>query len=249
MIRIENLTVTYGNVVALKDINLNINDGEFVVVIGPSGAGKSTLLRCLNGLIKPSKGKISVNGIEVTGANGEELRKLRCNIGIIFQQFNLVKRLSVMTNILCGRLGYANELPSLLGHFSKEDKELATKSLARVGLEDKTYQRADTLSGGEQQRVAIARALVQNPSVILADEPMASLDHRLAHLIMDILKRINEEDGITMLVTLHVLELALQYGQRLVALNKGAVVYDGVPKNLTPKLLEKIYGGVVDYEV
>jgi phosphonate transport system ATP-binding protein len=187
---------------ALDSCSATIAAGEFVMVIGPSGSGKSTLLRCINRLITPTSGQVFVHGIEVTAATREQLRETRRTIGMIFQQFNLIKRATVMDNVLAGRLGYAQPLATLVGHFSADDRAIAAECLRRVNLLDLATRRADTLSGGQQQRVAIARALAQHPSVILADEPTASLDPKLTRVIMDLLKEINDERGITLIVSL-----------------------------------------------
>lgn len=250
MIKVKDLEVMYKNAraPALKGINLEFGEGEFTIILGPSGAGKSTLLRCLNGLIKPAAGRIFLDGQDITKTTGQNLRKIRRGIGFIFQQFNLVKRLSVKDNVFCGRLGYTSTVRSLADKFSEEDRKLVLDAITKVGLQNKLEQRADTLSGGEQQRVAIARALVQKPRLMLADEPIASLDHSLAHWIMDLLKMINEEWKITLIVSLHNLEMAKEYGKRIVALNDGRVVFDGAPKTLNPELVKKIFRGV-EHEV
>ena len=199
MLTIEHLTKVYpSGTVALKDLSFTVNDGEFLVVIGLSGSGKSTLLRCINRLIEPTEGRIMWDDIDITQASINDLIHLRRQIGMVFQQFNLVKRSSVITNVLSGRLGYANPWLSLLGIWSKEDRERALRALERVGIADKAYNRADTLSGGQQQRVGIARTLMQEPKLILADEPVASLDPVLAHSILQYLELLNKE-GITII--------------------------------------------------
>ncbi len=246
MIEIRNLTKVYPpDKLALDRINLEIGEGEFAIILGQSGAGKSTLLRCLNRLVEPTFGQVLLNGLEVTTAPREELRKVRREIGMIFQQFNLVKRATVLENVLAGRLGYAHGLSAyggLFGFFSQKDERLALECLDQVGLGEFAFRRADTLSGGEQQRVGIARALAQRPRVILADEPTASLDPRLTHTIMDILKRINNEKGITIIVSQHQLEVAREYAERIVGLREGRIVYDGPVSGLTPGIIEAIYG-------
>jgi len=228
---------------ALDGVDLDIGAGEFVMVIGQSGAGKTTMLRCLNRLEEPSAGEIVLNGSHITGATPEALRGLRRQIGMIFQQFNLVKRACVMENVLAGRLGHVPTLFSLLGQFPEADLAIARESLRLVGLEEFADRRADTLSGGEQQRVAIARALAQEPKVILADEPTASLDPKLTESIMEILTRINVERGLTLVVSQHRLETALAYGTRIVGLRQGRVIFDGPPSALTPETVEAIYQG------
>ncbi len=244
MIRIRGLRKIFPpNTVALDGVDLDVLPGECVMVIGQSGAGKSTLLRCLNRLIEPTAGEIALNGARVTGAGPEALRGVRRQIGMIFQQFNLVKRASVMENVLAGRLGHVPGIASLFGCFPRQDRELAMACLRLVGLEDFAERRADRLSGGEQQRVAIARALAQEPKVILADEPTASLDPMLTESIMGILQRINRERGLTLVVSQHMLETALAYGTRIVGLRRGRVVFDGPPEAITPDLVRAIYEG------
>jgi phosphonate transport system ATP-binding protein len=212
-----------------------------VVVLGRSGAGKTTFLRAINRLVEPTAGTVTVAGRPVTGAGPAALRQIRRRIGMIFQQFNLVRRASVLENALAGRLGYARPLPSLFGRFSEGDRRAALDSLAQVGLQDLAGRRADTLSGGEQQRVAIARALAQAPDVILADEPTASLDPHLTASIMDLLRRINAERGITLVVSQHQLETAVAYARRIVGFRRGRVVFDGPPPALTPSAVAAIY--------
>jgi phosphonate transport system ATP-binding protein len=229
--------------VALRTVSLAIPDGQFVTVIGPSGAGKSSLLRCMNGLLPPTAGEVVVDGESLTAARGEARRRLVARIGFVFQQFNLIKRLSVLDNVLVGRLAHVPHLPSLLGIFPRRDRRLAEAVLDRVGLAGLASRRADTLSGGQQQRVAIARALVQEPRILLADEPMASLDPALAQSIMDLLRGINEEDGITVVTTVHVMDLALAYGRRVIGLREGRVVYDGPAAGVTDEIVGRIFGG------
>jgi phosphonate transport system ATP-binding protein len=246
MIRIRGLRKVFPpDKVALDGVDLDIAPGEFVMVIGQSGAGKTTLLRCLNRLVEPTAGDIRLNGSQVTGASAEALRSVRRQIGVIFQQFNLVRRASVLDNVLAGRLGHVPGLRSLLGRFPYADRDLALGTLRVVGLEELAPRRADTLSGGEQQRVAIARALAQEPKVILADEPTASLDPKLTESIMGILRRINVERRLTLVVSQHMLETALTYGTRIVGLRQGRVVFDGPPNAITPHIVEDIYQGGV----
>ncbi len=244
MIRIRGLRKVYPpDKIALDGVDLDISAGDCVMVIGQSGAGKTTLLRCLNRLVEPTAGEVHLNGSLVTGASPEALRSVRRQIGMIFQQFNLVKRASVLENVLAGRLGHVPGLPSLVGRFPKRDGNLALACLRQVGLEEFASRRADTLSGGEQQRVAIARALAQEPKVILADEPTASLDPRLTESIMGILRRINIESRMTLVVSQHMLETALTYGTRIVGLRQGRLVFDGPPHAITPTIVEDIYQG------
>jgi len=243
MIEVEGLRVVLPpDTVALYGADLTIAPGERVMIIGRSGAGKTTFLRSINRLVEPTAGTVRVAGRAVTGAGPLELRQVRRQIGMIFQQFNLVRRASVLVNVLAGRLGYVPALPSLLGRFPASDRRLALACLAQVGLADFAERRADTLSGGEQQRVAIARALAQSPSVILADEPTASLDPQLTGSIMGILKRVNEERGLTLVVSQHQLEAALEYGTRIVGFRAGRICFDGPPDRLTPAAVTAIYG-------
>ncbi len=246
MIRIRGLRKVFPpDNVALDGVDLDIGAGEFVMVIGQSGAGKTTLLRCLNRLVEPTAGDVQLNGSRVTGAPAEALRSVRRQMGVIFQQFNLVKRASVLENVLAGRLGHVPGLLSLLGRFPERDRDLALACLRQVGLEELAPRRADTLSGGEQQRVAIARALAQEPKVILADEPTASLDPKLTESIMKILQRINVERRLTLVVSQHMLETALTYGTRIVGLRQGRVIFDGPPNAIAPDIVEDIYQGGV----
>jgi len=243
MLKIQNLTKVYdGGVQALTDVSFDVPKGQFLAVIGLSGSGKSTLLRCINRLIEPTEGKVIWNGMDVTEASDDELRRIRRKIGMVFQHFNLVHRSSVMTNVLSGRLGYVNPAWSLVNRFPKEDYGLALMHLERVGIADKAYYRADELSGGQQQRVGIARALMQDPEMILADEPVASLDPVLAHSIMQHLEKINKEDGVTVLCSLHFLDLVHRYADRVVALNKGVLMFDGLPKDIDDEKFKDIYG-------
>jgi phosphonate transport system ATP-binding protein len=243
MLRVENLTKVYpNNTQALKNVSFEVADGEFMAVIGLSGSGKSTLLRCINRLIEPTSGKIFWNDEDISAAKGADIRKIRRQIGMVFQQFNLVRRSSVYTNVLSGRLGYANTLPSLLHIFSREDHARALASLDQVGLADKAQVRADSLSGGQQQRVGIARALMQEPKLILADEPVASLDPLLAHSILKYLELLNKERGITVLCSLHYLDLVHRYASRAIALKDGQVVFQGLPKEIDDAQFKSIYG-------
>ncbi len=232
--------------VAIDDVGLTIRAGEFVAVLGRSGSGKTTFLRALNRLVEPSGGRITIDGREVTGASARELRAIRRGIGVVFQQFNLVRRASVLVNVLAGRLGWVPAAPTLVGRFPDADRRLALDCLAQVGLAHLADRRADALSGGEQQRVAIARALAQSPAVILADEPTASLDPQLTTSIMDILRRINAERGLTLVVSQHQMETALAYATRVVGLRRGRVVFDGPPAAVTRAAAAAIYGDDAD---
>jgi phosphonate transport system ATP-binding protein len=228
--------------VAVDGVDLTIRPGEFVVILGRSGAGKTTFLRALNRLVEPTAGSVRVGGGLITGADGTTLRGLRRQMGMIFQQFNLVRRASVLDNVLAGRLGWAPPWSTLIGRFPADDRRIALACLTQVGLADFAARRADTLSGGEQQRVAIARALAQSPSVILADEPTASLDPTLTDSIMGLLRAINVERGITLVVSQHQLETALAYASRIVGFRRGRVVFDGPPAALTPAATRAVYG-------
>ena len=242
MLRIENVTKIYPNgTKALDKVSFEVQDGDFLVVIGLSGSGKSTLLRCINRLIDPTEGKISWDDTDITTASQAELRHIRRNIGMVFQQFNLVKRSSVLVNVLSGRLGYANTWLSLLGIWSEEDKKLAYKALERVGIVEKAHNRADALSGGQQQRVGIARALMQEPKLILADEPVASLDPVLSHSILQYLEQLNKE-GITVICSLHFLDLVHRYASRVIALKDGIKVFEGTAKEIDRTKFKEIYG-------
>ncbi|OJX41409.1 MAG: phosphonate ABC transporter ATP-binding protein [Chloroflexi bacterium 44-23] len=243
MLKIENLCKTYPNgTQALNGVSFEVEEGEFLAVIGLSGSGKSTLLRCINRLIEPTSGNIIWNGDDITAATGKEIRNIRRQIGMIFQQFNLVKRSSVNINVLSGRLGYVSTLPSLFHIFSKEDHERVKKTLEMVGLADKIDVRADSLSGGQQQRVGIARALMQEPKMILADEPVASLDPVLAHSILKYLEKLNKEYGMTVICSLHFLDLVHRYATRAIALNEGLLVFEGMPQEIDDAMFKHIYG-------
>ena len=242
MLTIEHLTKVYpSGTVALKDVNFTVNDGDFLVVIGLSGSGKSTLLRCINRLIEPTEGRILWDDIDITKASTTELRQLRRQVGMVFQQFNLVKRSSVITNVLSGRLGYANPWLSILGVWPKADRERAMHALERVGIADKAFTRADTLSGGQQQRVGIARTLMQEPKLILADEPVASLDPVLAHSILRYLELLNKE-GITVICSLHFLDLVHRYATCVIGLKDGEKIFAGLPQEIDRLRFKEIYG-------
>ncbi len=243
IIEIENLNKIYaGGTHALKDINLNIKEGEFCILLGLSGSGKTTLLRCLNRLIEPTSGEIVLDGEDVITAEGQKLRLIRRKIGMIFQQFNLIKNLSSLTNVLTGKLGYSSLLQSLVFSKNKKDVKIALGNLQRVGMKDFAENKIKNLSGGEQQRVAIARALMQNPKVILADEPIASLDPATADSVMQYLGELNKKDKITIICSLHFLSLARKYGTRVVGLKDGQIVFDGTPKEIDKKRFKEIYG-------
>jgi phosphonate transport system ATP-binding protein len=243
VIHVRGLRQDYpGGARALDGVDLDIAPGEFVALIGPSGAGKSTLLRCLNGLVVPTAGEVRIGDDIVTGASPETLRRVRARIGFVFQQFNLQRRLTVLENALLGGLARASRWRSLAGWFERSEVLRAQAVLTRVGLDGLADRRVHTLSGGQQQRVAIARALFQEPAVVLADEPMSSLDPALAHTVMELLRRINEEDGITVVTSLHVLELARAYGRRVIGLSRGRVTHDGPPESLDASATARIFG-------
>ena len=242
MLRIEHLVKEYpGGVRALDDVSLTVRDGEFVVLIGLSGSGKSTLLRCINRLLEPTAGRILLDDLDITAARGAALRTVRRSIGMIFQQFNLVKRSSVLTNVLTGRLGYLSPWQSLVGHYAEQDYLRALVNVQRVGLRERVHQRADRLSGGQQQRVAIARALMQEPKLMLADEPVASLDPATSHSVLKYLQQINR-DGMTVICSLHFLSLARTYGTRVIALKGGRLMFDGLPSEIDERRFQDIYG-------
>lgn len=243
LLEVQNLSHVYpSGVQALQKVEFQVQKGEFLVVIGLSGSGKSTLLRCLNRLITPTSGQIQFQGHDTTHLRGKDLRQLRRDIAMIFQHFDLVPRLSVVQNILLGRLSQTSTLNSLFRRFSAEDVQLSTELVKRVGLEEQIDQRADQLSGGQQQRVMIARALAQQPQVLLADEPVASLDPATSHLILDHLKRINVELGLTVICNLHFLSLVRTYATRVIALKDGKIVYRGHPKDINQEWFKEIYG-------
>jgi len=226
-IKIEHLVKTFPDGTrALRDISFEVQPGEFLVIIGLSGSGKSTLMRCINRMIEPTSGKISVDGVDITALSPEEMRRLRRSMGMIFQQFNLVKRSSVLTNVLSGRLGYLRPSWALMNYFPRAEVDRAMANLARVGIPEKARTRADQLSGGQQQRVGIARALMQEPTLILADEPVASLDPATSHSVL----------------SLHFLSLARRYGTRIIALKDGEVVFDGLPADIDERRFREIYG-------
>ncbi|MGI6032723.1 MAG: phosphonate ABC transporter ATP-binding protein [Coriobacteriales bacterium] len=243
LLDIENLDKTYdGGHIALKGASLCVKEGEFVSLIGPSGAGKSTLLRCINGLVEPSAGNIRFKGAEVTGLHGGKLRKLRRQVSMVFQNYNLISHATAIENVLHGRLGYKSSLAGSLGIYSREERAEAAEALALVGLEQCAYMRADQLSGGQRQRVGIARAFVQDPLLILADEPIASLDPKASRTVMEHLRWASDERGTACLVSLHQVEYAQEFSDRIVAISKGTIVFDGTPDELDEAEIARIYG-------
>lgn len=241
MLVIENVSRSFGSKAAVADVSFKIERGSFVGIIGRSGAGKSTLLRLINRLIDPSDGRIVFEGREVTALRGRDLREWRAQAAMIFQQFNLVGRLDVLTNVLLGRISRHGTIPSLFQRFTQAERAMAVEALDRLDLLEQAFQKADLLSGGQQQRVAIARALMQEPSLLLADEPIASLDPRNASCVMESLKQINRDDRITVLCNLHTIDAARQYSDRIIGMAQGRIVFDGAPQKLTPAVMREIY--------
>lgn len=243
ILSVRNLVKTYPNgVQALKGVSFDVQKGEFLVIIGLSGSGKSTMLRCINRLHAPTSGQILFNGRDVASAQGSEILEIRRKIGMIFQHFNIIERHSVLNNVLYGSLGHTSTLRSVFGLFADEDKKKAMEYLRLVGIGDKAFYRASQLSGGQQQRVAIARALTQSPDILLADEPVASLDPATCHIVMDYLKKVNQELGLTIVCNLHFLSLVRQYATRVIALKGGQKVYEGSPQDIDDEWFAKIYG-------
>lgn len=251
MIKIKNLSHTYKTreEEALKGINLHIKKGESLVIIGASGSGKSTLLKCINRLIEPSSGEIIIAGESILNCPAKKAVKIRGKIGMIFQNFNLLERETVLNNVLNGRLSYNNTFDTILGRFSEEDYAIARDCLKTVGLEEYENERVSSLSGGQKQRVAIAKALSQKPDIILADEPVSNLDPKLMKEIMDLLKSICIEKGITLVTSLHFLEFAKRYGSRIIGMRNGKIVFDGSPEDLTEKDIVDIYGETKDWHL
>jgi len=243
LLQIKHLEKSYGSETkVLKDVNFTVEAGEFVSVIGSSGAGKSTLLRCINRIVESDSGEILFNDIDVRNLKKKELRKLRTDIGMVFQHYNLVPRLTVIENVLHGRFGYKGTVEGIIGRFSEQEKEQAFYLLTKLGIEEHAYKRCDQLSGGQQQRVGICRALIQDPKLILCDEPIASLDPNSSKVIMDHLKSISKDLGITCVVNLHQVEVALDYSDRIIGLKQGEVVFDGKSVLLRDEEINHIYG-------
>jgi phosphonate transport system ATP-binding protein len=248
MIEFINVEKKYHNgTTALQNVNLNIEQGEFVAVIGLSGAGKSTLIRCINRMHEITGGELKVDGVSVSGLRGVQIRRFRRRIGMIFQSFNLVTRTTAIKNVL---VSFVPDLPfwrKVTGVFTKQQKIKALEALDKVGILDKAYVRVDQLSGGQQQRVALARTLAQSPDIILADEPIASLDPVTARLVMDDFKRINQDMNISVIMNIHHVEIALEYADRIIGIRKGEVVFDGASAQITKEILDDIYGGSADH--
>lgn len=242
MIKFEKVNKIYPNGVhALKDINLEINEGEFISIIGLSGSGKSTLLRTINRMHEISSGKITINEIDTSTYNGKGLREFRHNIGMVFQSFNLVDRANVLDNVLVSKAYKMNLFKTFFKMYTKEDKISALESLDKVGIVDKAYIRSDQLSGGQRQRVALARTLTQNPDIILADEPIASLDPKSSKIIMDDFKKINQEMGITIIANMHHVDMAIKYSDKIIGINDGELVYYGPSADVNEEVLYEIY--------
>ena len=243
LLQIKDLGKSYNsNSKVLDGLNFEVKSGEFLSIIGPSGAGKSTLLRCINRMVEIDEGHIIFNGQDVGGLNKKELRKLRTNSGMIFQHYNLVPRLSVIENVLHGRFGYKTTFQGIMGRYTEQEKEHAFFLLKKMGIEEHAYKRCDQLSGGQQQRVGIARSLIQEPKIVLCDEPIASLDPNASKVIMDHLKSITQELGITCIVNLHQVDIAKDYSDRIIGLNKGGIVFDGPSYRLHRNQTDQIYG-------
>jgi len=251
MIDVKNLTHRYKTreEKAVRDVSLKVKKGEILIILGSSGAGKSTLLKCMNRIIEPDAGEIHIGGRDILSASVSDAEKIRRNMGMIFQQFNLIERNTVLDNVLTGRLGYTSTLNSALGRFSREDKNIALDCIERVTLQDYAGERVNNLSGGQKQRVGIARALTQKPGIILADEPVSALDPKLMKEIMDLLQDICTQDGITLIVSLHFLELAKKYATRVVGMKDGRIVFDGKPDELNEKNIIDIYGESRDWRL
>jgi phosphonate transport system ATP-binding protein len=248
MLKVQGLTKRFGSLVAVDHVSFEVPTGQMVGIIGRSGAGKSTLLRMINRLTDATSGRVLCDDafageVDVCMLQGRALREWRARCAMVFQQFNLVPRLAVMTNVLMGRISYHPTLPTMLMMFSAQDRTLAIRALQRLDMVSHGLHRADELSGGQQQRVAIARALVQEPKILLADEPIASLDLRNATIVMDSLRRINQEDGITVISNLHLLQTAKDYCDRIIGMRKGVIVYDGPPAGVSAATAREIYGG------
>jgi len=246
---VENLKKTYGTGdEALKGVSFEVGGGEFVSIVGPSGAGKSTLIRCINRLVEPDSGKVLLEGTDIIKLGKGELTKTRRDIGMIFQEFNLVERLSVMENVLSGRLGYTSTLNSFLRRFSDDDISFALETLKRVGLREFADNRADELSGGQRQRVGIARAVVQRPRIILVDEPTSSLDPEISRNVMDLIEEVSVEDDMPVLINLHDVDLAKEYGERVIGLRDGEKIFDDLPEEFDEQAMNRLYRGASDEE-
>jgi len=242
ILEFKNVSKVYNNTTkALTDVSFSVDEGEFVSIIGPSGSGKSTILRCINRLVDVTQGSIFFDGHDISQADKKEIREIRKKAGMIFQHYNLVNRLSVIENVLHGRLGYKSSIVGAVGHYTEEEKERAFHILAMLGLTEQAYKRCDELSGGQKQRVGIARSLMQEPRVLLCDEPIASLDPSSAKVIMDYLEYINETMKITCIANLHQVDVAMAYAKRIIGITGGQILYDGPPEKLTKAQIYEIY--------
>lgn len=247
ILEIKQLKKTYGkSVVALRGVDLKVSEGEFVVVLGPSGAGKSTLMRCINKLVKPTSGEIYLDGQRIDHLRGKSLMQARANISMVFQHYNLIDRTNVLKNVLYGRLGSMSLFDSVFNRFTAEQRDTAVSLLKNVGLEQKIYARADELSGGQKQRVGICRALIQAPRLLLADEPIASLDPKSSDIVMKTLFEMSQKHQLSAVVNLHQVDYALKYATRIVGLKNGVVVFDDLPEKLTQAIVDSIYESVQD---
>lgn len=242
MLELKDVKVVYNKKnIALENINLKIEQGEFIGVIGASGSGKSTLLKTINLLVTPSEGQVLLDGRDIVTLSSKELREVRKDIGFIFQDYNLIEGSTVLDNVLIGRLPYTSSFKSLLGIFKDDDYDRAQIALRQVALSEKIFKKANDLSGGEKQRVAIAKTLCQRPRMILADEPVASLDRRSSLTVMEYFKKVNEKKNITILINLHDVDLAIEYSKRIIAIKEGHIIFDGKPGELDERILKEIY--------
>ena len=248
ILEFQHVSKVYNNTTkALDDLSFSVKEGEFLSIIGPSGAGKSTVLRCINRLVDATDGKIINDGKDIMHINKRQLRNVRTKTGMIFQHYNLVDRLSVMENVLHGRLGQKSTFSGMIGHYSESEKEQAFAILEELGLAEQAYKRCDALSGGQKQRVGIARAIMQQPKLILCDEPIASLDPKASKTIMDHLAQINQSMQITCIVNLHQVDVAMKYSQRILGIAAGKLVFDGTPSELTQEKIHEIYQSNAKY--
>lgn len=244
---VENLTKCYGpNSPAVDNVSFEVKQGEFVAIIGPSGAGKSTILRCINRMIEPTDGRVIFEGKDISHLHGQKIREARRRIGMIFQHYNLVYRLTVMQNVMHGRLGYMSTVDGVLNRYKEEDKVKGLKLLEKVGLSDYIYRRASELSGGQKQRVGIVRALMQEPSLLLCDEPIASLDPNSSKVIMDLIRDLTREWNISCIVNLHQVHVAIEYATRIIGIRDGKIIFDGPSSELTPQIIEDVYNTSID---
>ncbi len=245
-LHIQNLKKYYGDVKAVDGVSFNVDPGELLVIIGSSGSGKSTIMRCIKLLVEVTEGKIHFEDKEITHLRGKEKRETMREIGMIFQNYNLVERLTVFQNVMHGRLGYVNTLDGVFGRYDEESKKKALKILTKIGMEETIYKRAGELSGGQMQRVGIARAFMQNPKLLLCDEPIASLDPNTSRIIMDLIRDLAKEAGIAAIVNLHQVHVAKEYATRIIGIKQGKLVFDGHPHDLTDEMIEQIYDSPIE---